>query len=273
MKKYDYYRPSASSLGRKKKVRKKYSLSSLKPLLLFLFFVALCFAGYVGLSKTYQSFSASRLGKWSPKSISVSGVDGDLAKQLQAAGKTKLEKTFSIADASAFEKELSQKYPQLQRVNITRGLWSGKLKIAAKRRQAVAKFVLPNGAVRFIDEDSTVYTDPNPDPLSQVPFVELEGNVPAKLGAEFVELVQSTLKLKDQLDFAFLRFNTDKDTVKMYLPDDSIINFGPAKNLRAKASRAAQIEELCAKRNMPVPHELDFTYFDDGKVFLRQTGH
>ena len=273
MKKYDYYRPSASSLGRKKKVRKKHSLSSLKPLLLFLFFVALCFAGYVGVSKTYEVFSSSRLSKWSPKAVSVSGVDGDLAKQLQAAGKTKLEKTFSIADAASFEKELSKKYPQLRRVNITRGLWSGKLKISAKRRQAVAKFLLPDGSVRFIDQDSTVYSDPNPDPLAQVPFVELEGTIPAKLGEEFVELVQSTLKLKDQLDFAFLRFNTDKDTVKMYLPDDSIINFGPAKNLRAKARRAAQIEEVCAERKIPSSHELDFTYFDDGKVFLRQTGH
>ena len=273
MKKYDYYRPSASSLGRKKKVRKKVSFSFLKPFLLFLFFVALCFAAYVGVSKTYQAFSASRIGKWTPKAVSVSGVDGELAKQLQAAGQAKLQKAFSIADASALEKTLSKKYPQLQRVSVTRGLWSGKLKIVAKRRQAVAKFVLPDGSVKFVDEDSTVYTDPNPDPLAQVPFVELEGSIPEKLGGEFVELVQSTLKLKDQLDFAFLRFNTDKDTVRLYLPDDSVINFGPAKNLKAKARRAAQIEALCAERNLPVPHELDFAYFDDGKVFLRQIGH
>lgn len=273
MKKYDYYRPSASTLGRKKKVRKQHSLSSLKPLLLFVFFAALCFAAYVGVSKTYQAFSASRLGKWSPKSVSVSGVEGELAKQLQNAGQAKLQKVFSLADAAALEKQLQSRYPQLQQISVRRGLWSGKLKIDAKRRQAVAKFVLPDGSVRFIDQDSTVYTDPNPDLLSPVPFVELEGSVPQKLGSEFVELVQSTLKLKDQLDFAFLRFNTDKDTVQMYLPDDSVISFGPAKNLRAKARRAAQIEALCAEKEIPSPHVLDFTYFDDGKVFLRQTGH
>lgn len=273
MKKYDYYRPSASSLGRKKKVRKRFSFSSLKPFLLFLFFVALCFAGYVGASKAYRAFSASRIGKWTPKAVNISGVDGELAKQLQNAGNAKLDKTFSLADAAALEQELGRKYPQIRQISVKRGLWSGKLKITAKRREAVAKFVLPDGSVRFIDEDSTVYTDPNPDPLAQVPFVELEGNVPAQLGSEFVGLVQSTLKLKDQLDFAFLRFNADKDTVRMYLPDDSIINFGPAKNLKDKARRAAQIEALCAQRSLPVPHELDFAYFDDGKVFLRQTGH
>ena len=155
-------------------------------------------------------------------------------------------------------------------MSVTRGLWSGKLKIAAKRRQAVAKFVLPDGSVKFVDEDSTVYTDPNPDPLAQVPFVELEGSIPEKLGGEFVELVQSTLKLKDQLDFAFLRFNTDKDMVRLYLPDESVIDFGPAQNLRAKARRAVQIEALADKQGLGRPHELNFAYFDDGKVFLRQ---
>ena len=136
----------------------------------------------------------------------------------------------------------------------------------------MAKFVLPDQSVRYIDQDSTIYVDPNPDPLHPVPFVELEGRIPAQLGEEFVDLVQSALRLKDQLDFAFLRFNVDKDTVRMHLPDGCIINFGPARQLRQKARRAAQIEAV-AKKHFTHPHELDFTYFDDGKVFLRQMAH
>lgn len=273
MKKYDYYRPSASTLGRKKKARRTSFVSFLKPFVFFLVFAVLCFAAYVGASRAYKAFSSSRIGKWRPEAASVSGADGILAKELQAAADKQLAKDFSVSDAVAFQKHLTEKYPQLRDVTVKRGLLSGKLKISVKLREPVAKFVLPDGSVRFIDEDSTVYPDPNPDPLLTVPFVELEGAVPEKLGGEFVDLVQSALKLKKQLDFAFLRFNTDKNTVRLYLPDDSVIDFGPAQNLRAKARRAAQIESVAAEKGLPAPHELDFAYFDEGKVFLRQTGH
>ena len=210
MKKYDYYRPSASSLGRKKKVRRTSPVTFLKPFVFFLVFIGMCFAAYLGASKAYQAFSSSRLGKWQPKTAVVSGADGVLAKELQSSADKKLNQPFSVKDAVAFQTALTKQYPQLRQISVKRGLLSNKLKISVKRREPVAKFVLPDGSVRFIDEDSTVYTDPNPDPLSSVPFVELEGAVPDKLGEEFVELVRSTLKLKDQLDFAFLRFNTDK---------------------------------------------------------------
>lgn len=272
MKKYDYYRPSAASLGRKRKIRKKASFSFLKHFVFFLVFASLCFACYIGVSKAYGAFSASRLGGWKPQVAVVSGAQGALAKELQAAADKKLDKAFSSQDITPFQRELAAKYPQLRRVSVSRGLLSGKLKVSVVRRKPVAKFELPGGAIRFIDQDSTVYTDPNPDPLLVVPFVELEGNTPQKLGSEFIDLVQSALKLKEQLDFAFLRFNTDNDTVHMYLPDGSMLDFGPAKNLRAKASRAAQIERLPAGF-LPRPHTLDFSYFDDGKVFLRQTAH
>ena len=58
----------------------------------------------------------------------------------------------------------------------------------------------------------------------------------------------------------------------MKLPDTSVIRFGQAKNLRQKVYRAAQIESSAKEKQMTA-HELDFTYFDEGKVFLRQMAH
>ena len=89
MKKYDYYRPSASSLGRKKKYRRTASVSFFKPLVFFLIFAILCFAAYAGVSKAYKAFSASRLGTWQADGATVSGADGELAKELQAAANKK----------------------------------------------------------------------------------------------------------------------------------------------------------------------------------------
>ncbi len=272
MKKYDYYRPAASSLGRKRKIRKKNSFSFFKTILFFFVFIGLCFAAYVGVSKTYRAFSDSRLGNWKPTSVEVAGVDEALSKQIQMETDSFLNKEFSISKAVFLQSRLSRKYPQLRQISVKRGLFSGKLKISAKRRNPVAKFLLSDKSVRFIDQDSTVYYDPNPDTSSTVPYVEIEGIVPENLGTEFVDLVESSLKLKSQLDFAFLHFNPARDTVRMHMPDGCVINFGQAKKLRQKARRAAQIEKI-SKEGYPHPHELDFTYFDDGKVFLRQIAH
>ena len=273
MKKYDYCSTPVSALGRKKQSRRKTSSSFLKPVVFFSLFVALCAAACFGASKAYQAFSASRMGSWRVKQAVVSGADGVLAKELQAAADKKIDTNFSVSDAVDFQREISKKYPQLRAVSVKRGLLSGKLKVAVKRREPVAKFMLPDGAVHFIDEDSTVYTDASPDPLQTVPLVELEGAIPNKLGVEMVELVQDLVKLKKQLNFAFLRFNTDKNTVKLYLPDETVIDFGQAKNLRAKARRAAQIEAVAQEKGISSAHELNFAYFDYGKVFLRQKGH
>ena len=272
MKKYDYYRPAANSLGRKKKIRKQTSLSFFKSIAFFLVFIGLCFAAYVGVSKAYQAFSASRLGRWRPSAVVLSGVEGTLKKQIQKETDSLINKDFSVSNAVSLQSRLLKKYPQFRHISVKRGLFSGKLKITLTRRQPIAKFVLADQSLRFIDQDSNVYTDPEPKDPSSVPLVELDGVIPQNLGKEFVELVETSLKLKDQLNFAFFHYNPAADTMHMHMPDGCIINFGPAKNLRQKARRAAQIEEI-AKEGYPHPHELDFAYFDDGKVFLRQIAH
>ena len=143
------------------------------------------------------------------------------------------------------------------------------IKVAVKRRVPVAQFHASDGSVLFIDEDGTVYEDKKPDPLRTIPQVEFKGTIPTQLSQELIDLIESTLKLKSQLEYASLQFNLTDNTVEMWLPDQCKIYFGQAKNLRQKARRAAQIEAL-AKQTAPHPHVLDFTYFDDGKVFLRQ---
>ena len=109
-----------------------------------------------------------------------------------------------------------------------------------------------------------------PDVLENpVPFVELEGTVPEKLSGEFVELVQNTLRLEKELSFAFLRFNLTKDEVSMHMPDGTVIEFGPARQLKEKSRRAAQIIDWC-RRNEKGPQRMDFRFFENGQVFLTQ---
>ena len=63
----------------------------------------------------------------------------------------------------------------------------------------------------------------------------------------------------------------ERDEVAMHMPDGTVIDFGPAKNLRAKARRAAQIIGWC-RRNEKGPQRMDFRFFENGQVFLTQLG-
>lgn len=275
MRKHDFYRPSTSSLGKKKRVvrRKKGSFFFfIKLIFVFLILGALAFGGWKAISAGYQLIVQSKISNWHVKTVSVSGLTGNLARELYTLSHSYEGKPFSIKDAVALREQIINSYPMLKNVSVKRGLLSGKLKVSAQRRDPLAKFVLPDKSIKYIDKDTTIYTDPNPDPLKVVPFVELEGAIPEKVKQEFVELVESTLKLEKQLDFAFLRMNLKENTVRMYMPDGCIIDFGPAVQLKKKALRASEIIDY-AKTRYQHPFLINFEFFEDGKVFLTQKAH
>lgn len=269
----DYYRPPASSLGKKKRVvRKRKSFFFFKPALTVILFSVLAFAVYFVCSTGYKLITSSQISNWQVKTVKVKGITGAIGKEILTSANSFQGNSFSLKDAAEFRNLIVQKYPMLREVEVSRGLLSGELTVSAKRRTPVAKFVLPNKTVKYIDSDSTVYADPNPDVLSSIPFVELEGDVPEKISSEFVDLVERTLKLEKDLSFAFLRMDLKKNTVKMYMPDGCVIDFGTANYLKKKADRAAQI--IALERNNDVhPYELNFKFFENGKVFLTQLPH
>ena len=273
MRKNDIYRPSAASLGKKKRVvRRKKGSSFFFKLIFLLFFLGICAGVIWAAVKTYHLITSSQISDWHVKTVAVSGVTGGFNKELLALSVPYEGKPFAVKDAVALRGEIIKKYPMLKDVSVKRGLLSGKLKVSAEHRTPLAKFVLPDKSVKYIDPDSTVYSDPNPDLLHPVPFVELEGPAPEKLNKEFIDLVESTLKLGKELDFAFLRMNLTENTVKMYMPDGSEIDFGKAANLKKKAARAAQIIARSRGR-YDKPYALNFDFFEDGKVFLTQKSH
>ena len=274
MKTRNYYRPSTVSLGKKKRVfRRKSGARFLLKLFLFFFLAGgIVLGGWWVVSHGYQMFVQARISDWQVKQIVVSGVTGALQDRLLALARPYEHKSFTIQDAIHLRADIIKRYPMLKEVSVKRGMLNGKLSVSASHRTPLAKFLLPEGNVKYIDADSTVYVDPYQNSSLDIPLVELEGTVPEKLGTEFVELVESTLKLKKELPFSFLRMNLTRNTVKMYLPDGIEIDFGLAIQLKKKAARAAQILAL-ARQKYPGPFVLKFQFFESGKVFLTQKAH
>ena len=273
MKSHNYHRTTTISLHRRGRSRRKSGVRFFLKLFLFLFvLVGLVVGGCWGVVKGYHALRQARLSDWHARKIVVSGVTGDLLKALTALATPYQDKPFSIKEAVALRDKVRTTYPMLKEVSVKRGLLSGKLTLSAKHRTPLAKFVRPDDIVRYIDADSTIYADPHPALLTAIPTVELSGEVPEKLNSEFIDLVESTLKLNKDLNFVLLRMNLTDNTVQMHLPDGDEINFGQAVNLKKKTARAAQIMAL-ARGKYPSPFTLDFRFFEEGKVFLAQKAH
>ena len=272
MKTRNYYQPSTASLGKKRRVvrRKIGARFFLKLLILTLLAALLVGGGWLGLRWGYRQLSNSQLSTWQAKRVVVAGVSGELYKKLLALAQPYQNKPFSIQDAVALRQKIIKQYPMLKEVAVKRGLFSRKLTVSVKHRRPLAKFVMPDGSsVKYIDADGTIYTDFQPDLLTPVPVVELKGTVPGKLGTEFVELIERVAELNQPLKFKFLQLDLSLNTVKMYMPDGSIIDFGPAVQLKQKATRAAQIIAL-TRGKVHTPFTLNFQFFEEGKIFLRK---
>ncbi len=269
MRKYGYYRPSAT-LYTRRRVRTKRPSFFFKFFFLLLLLGGIGWCGFWGVRYGYHLIKDAQITDWHVKAVAVSGVGGPLEKELFAKAAALEGKPFSFEQAEALRKEFIKAYPMLKHITVVRGLLSGKLKISAKPREPVAQFILPDGSRQYIDPDSTVYADPQGP--QTVPQVQLVGPVPEKLQPGFVEMVQSVLKLKKSLPFDALQLDLQNNTVTMRLPDESMIRFGVATDLKAKAARAGQImDQARAKYNMPVT--LNFEFFEQGKVFLTLSAH
>jgi len=271
MRKYGYKRPSATLYVRKRRtVRPKQPSFFFKFLVRFFLFIFVAGGLFLGGRYVWHLVAQAQLTNWHIKSVAVAGIDGPRQQEIAKQAATFVGNPFSYADAQRLEKQIAQAYPMFKEVDVSRGVFSGKLKITIQPRQAVARFVLPDHSYKYLDDTSTVYDDASgPQGLLQI---ELEGEVPDKLPASLVEWVEDIIKLKKSLPFEALQLTVPSATVTMHLTDQSIIRFGSADHLKEKAARAVEIMSS-AKTAYQAPFVLDFTYFEQGKVFLTHSSH
>ena len=241
----------------------------------FLFLAASVFVvggGWLVISKGYDLLVQANVADWQAKKVVVDGVNGPLQKQLLALITPYQDQPFPAEKSVSLRETISRKFPMLKRVKVKRGLLRGTLTVSAERRTPLARVKPVNGPTRYLDADGVIYPDADVDTPAEVVSVVLEGPVPGKLETHLVELVQHAVKWRKELAFTSLHINLTDNTVQMYLPDESVIDFGPAVQLKNKATRAVQIWSL-ARKKYPVPFVLDFRFFENGKVFLTQRAH
>ena len=232
--------------------------------------LAVGWGGWVALRFGYVLIKDAQITDWHVKTVLVDGLQGKVEKQVFETAASLEGKPFSFEQAQQLQRKLQKQYPMLKRVQVSRGLLTGKLRITAKPREPVAQFVLPDASRPYVDQDGTVYTDD--EGPQDIPQVELMGEIPTTLPSSFVELAQGVVRLKKLLPFVSMKFNVPENTIVMYLPDESEVHFGGVQDLKSKVQRAAQIMNI-AREKYSVPVVLDFKFFTQGKVFLTLSAH
>ncbi len=271
MRKYGYQRPSSTLYVRRRRPAPRKKPSSFPKVFISLFLIVVACGGlWLAGRYAWRVLSNAQIADWHVKTVSVDGITGPREQEIFAKAAVFQDKPFSAQEGRKLQDQLATDYPMLTDISVSRGFLSGRLSISVKQRQPVAQFVLPDGSVRYVDRTSTVYMDPDA-PQGALP-VELNGKVPEKVPGSFVELVQSMLKLKKTLPFEAMAFDVTENTVTMRMPDQSVIDFGPAEHLKEKVARAEQILAV-SKKKYSSPVKLDFKFFDQGKVFLTQRPH
>ena len=272
MSKYNRFPTSTARVsGRRRPLRRKKRSYFFFRFILLLLALGILTAGvWIALSKSYEKLAQAEITNWHVKQVEVKGLEGSLLERVNTLCAAYRGGAFPAEQTARLRQQIETDFPMLTGVSVSRGLLSGTLKVSARTRKPVAQLMLPDGAVRYLDEESVVYEDGEAlASAGDLVRIELSGEAPAQADKSLVGMVHSIIKLKKTLPFSALKWDMDANSMTMTLPDKSEILFGQATDLKTKTQRAADIVQY-ARENLQKPVRLDFSFFEYGKVFLTQ---
>lgn len=207
--------------------------------------------------------------EWHVKKINVSGEEGDILHEIKKYITFNEGDAVTHADAAGLERILSRNLKELKSVSVWRNFFNGSLNIKIKKHTPFARLKTPDKTY-LLEEGGLVFND-DKTPINPPLFeVSVQGQIKGELlPKEFVELIKA-LKAASALDIAEAAADLENSTFKLKLKsgfaDMGSIKAGPEKLARLK-SVLAEAE----KRGFKKPYDINFNYFDDGKIYLKPT--
>ncbi|WP_424244743.1 cell division septal protein FtsQ [Elusimicrobium posterum] len=275
MRKLVYYK--SSSPGRQPKRRKSQNSPSLaRPLaILFVFAGMLLSAGYFVYKAApvvkgkIENFQENGYSAWNFKTVEVSGLAPEETKAVLDQILFSPGQSVSTEDCKKLAQDLASKIINIKDIRVKRGLFSGKLRISAKPRVAVGQLATLSAIKQGFDDDGVIYPIPADSKLPFIIIRDDEGKVPQKVSKEIVQLVDAVKVFERELGFSNLTVDKDAKNARIFSEDKTEIVLGPSVNFEAQAKAASKILKYTQGRYKK-PFELNFEYFSDGKVYLKE---
>lgn len=245
----------------------------LKKIFLFLLFIAVLSGSIWGLKKVacivLNTQPRPSWLEWHIKSINITGETGPLIQEVQKYITVKPGDIMTHTDAVAVQRVLKINLKELKKVRVWRNYFNGSLNIKIKRHIPFA-LILGDNKNYLMEESGLIFPDDKSPENEHLFKVKAQGKIKDDLlPKELVELVKA-LKTADGIDIEETLLNMDKMSFSLILKEGKA-EMGDFKNGPLKIAYLMRVLKESGKRGFKTPFEINFNYFNDGKVYLKPT--
>lgn len=208
---------------------------------------------------------------WQIKTINIIAPTENLKTQIEKEIKNQkinLNIPFSTKEAENLENYLNENIKYKKNIKVSRKFFTKELLITAEKFEPFAKIYTPKDNF-FITENGLIFQDN--DPQNKGGFLNLYLN--AKIESEILtkELVQFIKEIKT----TSLRNTGDISVDINNQTAEFNTKFGPVKlkdfkEVKKQLSVLTEIFKISQGKDFTLPYFVDFTYFNKGKVYLKQ---
>lgn len=206
---------------------------------------------------------------WHVKKINISGEEGDIVYDVEKYISFNEGDAVTRADASGLERILSRNLKELKSVSVWRNFFNGNLNIKIKKHMPFARLKTPSKTY-LIEEGGLVFND-DKTPVNPPLFeVSVQGQIKGELlPKEFVELIKA-LKASAVLDIKEVSVDLEDYSFNLKLKS-GFADMGGIKDGPKKLGRLKSVLAEAQRRGFKEPYDINFNYFDDGKIYLKPT--
>ena len=208
---------------------------------------------------------------WQIKTINIVAPTENLKKQIEEEikkQKINLNITFSTKETENLENYLNENIKYKKSIKVSRKFFTKELLITAEKFEPFARIYTPRDNF-FMTEDGQIFQDDDYQNkggfLNVYLNAKIESEVFAKELVQFIKEISKT-SLRNTNDISV---NINNQTAEFNT------KFGPVKlkdfkEVKIQLSVLTEIFKISQGKDFTLPYFVDFTYFNKGKVYLKQ---
>ena len=207
--------------------------------------------------------------EWHLKKINITGESGPLVEEVAKYITFEEGDVMTHSDSAALGRLLSTNIKELKKVSVWRNLFNGNLNIKIKKHKPFA-LIKTVSKDYLMEEGGLIFPDDKAPENGDLFKITVEGQIKDDLlPKELVELVKA-LKTADDIGLEETLLDMDKNTFSLKLKEGTA-RMGGFKKGPDKILYLAKVLKESAKRGFKKPFDIDFDYFNDGKIYLKPT--
>lgn len=208
---------------------------------------------------------------WQIKTVNVVAPTEKLKVQIEKEVKNKnlnLDIPLSSEEAKNLEIYLNENIKYIKNIKVSRKFFTKELLIVAEKFTPFAQISTQKDNF-FITEDGQIFQDD--DPQNKEGFLnvylnaKIESEILAKELVQFIKEIGKT-SLRDANDISV---NLNDQTAE-FKTKFGLVKLKDFKGVKKQLSALTEIFKISLGKNFTLPYYVDFTYFNKGKVYLKQ---